>query len=122
VSAEELLREARELGMVLSSGEPGRLRCVAPMGVLTEKLQRALVAHKPEILDLLQAERISFRRIVTCRECENYIAMPAMHRASWGALEMPGGCTEGRTSPDSRPPIFPFTGWYCDVWIPKRVH
>jgi hypothetical protein len=122
MTPKELIKHVRELGVELSPGEPGRLKCFAPPGVLSGQMRQALTEMKPEILDLLQAERISSRRIVTCRECENYISMPAMHRASWGALEMPGGCTEGRTSPDSRPPIFPFTGWYCDAWIPKRVH
>ena len=81
----------------------------------------SLAAHKAAILDLLEAERMAARRIVQCRDCAHYIPSPPLHRAS-GDWEMPGGCTQGRTSPDARPPIYPCTGWYCDGWTSKTTH
>jgi len=116
-----VLEQARALGVVLS-GDGGKLRYEAPAGSLTPELRRSLAAHKAAILDILEAERLAARRIVQCRDCEHYIPSPPVHRASGAVWEMPGGCTQGRTSPDNRPPIYPCTGWYCDGWAFRRTH
>jgi hypothetical protein len=34
---------------------------------------------------------------------------------------MPNGCALGLTQPDSKPPIYPFTGWYCDSWVAQKL-
>jgi hypothetical protein len=120
VSAAQVLKRARTLGISLS-GVAGKLRYEAPAGRLTPDLREALMANKAAILDLLEVERLAMRRIVHCRDCEHYIPSPPIHRASGTTWEMPGGCGHGRTSPDSRPPIYPCTGWYCDGWVSRRV-
>lgn len=111
-----MLEQARALGVVLS-GVGGKLRYEAPAGSLTPELRKSLAANKAAILDILEAERLAARRIVHCRDCEHYIPSPPVHRASGGVWEMPGGCAQGRTSPDNRPPIYP-----CDGWAFKRTH
>jgi tubulysin polyketide synthase-like protein len=120
VSAEQMLAQARSLGIVLFSGG-GKLRYEAPAGRLTPELRAALSAHRAPILDILEAERLAARRIVHCRDCARYIPSPPILRSSRAIWEMPGGCSHGWTSPDKRPPIYPFTGWYCEGWAPKRA-
>jgi hypothetical protein len=120
VNAAQVLEQARALGIVLTSGN-GRLRYEAPAGCLTQELRSALVAHKATILSLLEAERLAARRIVHCRDCAHYVPSPPVYRASGLIWEMPGGCALDRTSPDGKPPIYPFTGWYCDYWAPRRL-
>lgn len=115
-----VLEQARALGILLT-GSGGKLRYEAPAGSLTPELRQALIAHKAAILDLLDAERQAVRRIVRCRDCAHYIPSPPIHRASGAVWEMPGGCAQGRTSPDDRPPIYPCTGWYCDGWTSLRL-
>lgn len=116
-----MLEQVRALGVVLS-GVGGKLRYEAPAGRLTPELRESLAAHKAAILDLLEAERVAARRIVHCRDCEHYIPSSPIYRASGAVWEMPGGCTQNRTSPDSKPPIYPCTGWYCDGWAFRRTH
>lgn len=116
MSAAGVLERARALGILLS-GSSGRLRYEAPAGRLTPELRKALATHRPAILDLLEAERLAARRIVQCRYCAHYIPSPPVHRTSGAVWGMPGGCARGRTSPETRPPIYPCTGWYCDGWI-----
>jgi len=70
---------------------------------------------------LLEAERLAARRIVHCRDCAHYIPSAHIHRASGAVWEMPGGCAQGWTSPERKPPIYPCTGWYCDGWISRRL-
>lgn len=120
MSAEQVLEQARALGIVLS-GNGGRLRYEAPAGNFTPELRQALAENKAAILDILEAERLAARRIVHCRDCEHYIPSTPIHRASGAVWEMPGGCTQGRTSPDARPPIYPCTGWYCDGWTSRKL-
>lgn len=120
MSAAQVLEQARALGVVLS-GSGGKLRYEAPAGSLTLDLRVSLVANKVAILDILEAERLAARRIVQCRDCEHYTPAPPVHRASGAVWEMPGGCAQGRTSPDARPPIYPCTGWYCDGWASRRL-
>lgn len=120
MSAAQVLEEARCRGIVLS-GCGGKLRYEAPAGRLTPDLRDALIVHKTAILHLLEAERTSARRVVFCRNCAHYIASLPVHRASGAIWEMPGGCAEGRTSHDRRPPIYPFTGWYCDGYVSRRL-
>jgi len=121
MSAAQVLEQARALGIVLS-GVSGKLRYEAPAGRLTPDLRAALSAHKAAILDMLEAERLAGRRIVRCRDCAHFIPSPPIHHASGAAWEMPGGCTQDRTSPDSKPPIYPCTGWYCDGWTSNKLH
>lgn len=121
VSARQALEQARAVGIVLSSGA-GKLRYEAPVGRLTPELRQALSAHKAAILDLLEAERLVARRIVSCRDCAHHIPSAPIHRASGAMWDMPGGCTQGLTRPDSKPPIYPCTGWYCDGWASRRTH
>jgi hypothetical protein len=120
VNAGQLLAQARALGIVLT-GVGDKLRYEAPAGRLTQELRQVLVAHKAAILKLLEAERRAPRRIVRCGDCMHYIPSPPVRRASGVIWEMPGGCAQGRTSPDARPPIYPFTGWYCDGWTSRRL-
>jgi len=120
MNAAQVLEQARALGIVLSGGS-GRLRYEAPAGCLTPELREALTANKAAILDLLEAERLAARRLVRCRDCEHYIPSPPIHRASGAVWEMPGGCLQGRTSPGARPPIYPFSGWYCAGWTSRRI-
>lgn len=116
-----MLEQARALGIVLSAGD-GRLRYEAPAGCLSPELRQALAVNKAAILDILEAERLAARRIVHCRDCEHHIPSPPIHRASGAVWEIPGGCSQGRTSSDARPPIYPCTGWYCDGWTSRRTH
>ena len=120
MSAARVLEEARSRGIVLS-GCGSKLRYEAPAGRLTPELREALIVQKTAILDLLEAERTDARRLISCRDCAHYIASPPVHRASGAIWEMPGGCSGGRTFSDRRPPIYPFTGWYCDGWKPRRL-
>lgn len=120
MTAAQVLEQARALGILLS-GSGGKLRYEAPAGSLTPELRQALIVHKAAILDLLDAERLATRRLVQCRDCAHYIPSPPIHRASGAIWEMPGGCAQGRTSPDDRPPIYPCTGWYCDGWTSQRL-
>lgn len=115
-----MLEQTRALGIMLT-GVGGKLRYEAPAGRLTPELRQALIAHKAAILDLLEAERLAKRRIVHCRDCEHHLPSPSIQRASGAVCETPGGCTQGRTSPDARPPIYPFTGWHCDGWASRRL-
>ena len=121
MNASHLLEQARALGIVLT-GDGGKLRYEAPAGRLTAELRQSLSAHKAAILDLLEAERMAARRIVKCRDCVHHIPSPSIRRASGAIWDMPGGCTQGRTSPAARPPIYPGTGWYCDGWTSKTMH
>ena len=116
-----MLEQARALGIVLF-GEAGKLRYEAPAGRLTPDLRETLVLHKAAILDLLETERLVARRIVHCRDCKHYIPSAPIHRTSGVTWEMPGGCGQGRTSPDARPPIYPCTGWYCTGWTSRTKH
>lgn len=120
MSAAQVLEQARALGIALSGGV-GKLRYEAPAGRLTPELRQALAAHKAAILDLLEAERVAARRIVHCYDCAHYIPSAPIRRTSGAVWEMPGGCAQRRTSPESKPPIYPFTGWYCDGWISRRL-
>jgi hypothetical protein len=120
MSAEHILEQARALGIVLSASD-GRLRYEAATGRLTPDLRQALAIHKAAILDLLEVERLSSRRIVFCRDCEHYRATEPIRRPSGAIWEMPGNCAQGRTSWDGKPPIYPFTGWYCESWMPRRL-
>lgn len=56
------------------------------------------------------------RRVIFCRDCRHYIPSPPIPRPHGADLPAPGGCTQGRTTPHSWPPIFPFTGWLCAGW------
>lgn len=76
--------------------------------------------HWLDSASMLEAERLPTRRVVQCRDCAQYIPSPPIRRASGVVWEMPGGCAEGRTHPEARPPIYPFTGWYCDGWTTRR--
>jgi hypothetical protein len=115
VSAAQVLQHARALGITLRD-RAGKLCYEAPAGRMTRPLLQTLAAHKAAILDLLQAERRVGRRIVHCRDCAHHVPSAPLRRASGAIWEMPGGCAQGRTSPGRRPPIYPFTGWYCDGW------
>ena len=121
MSAAQVLEQARALGIVLS-GSRGKLCYEAPAGRLTPEFRQALTAHKAAILDLLDAERHAARRIVYCRDCAHHIPFPRIYRAGGAVWEMPGGCTQGYTFPDCKPPVYPCTGWYCDGWGYKLVH
>lgn len=118
MSATEVLGYARSQGLDISY-EGRRLLYSGPAGSMSNELRQALATHKPAILDLLEAERIASRRIVMCGECAKYISEPVVRRKSGVIWEIPGGCTEGRTSPQSHPPIYPSTGWYCDGWVTR---
>lgn len=50
------------------------------------------------------------------------VAPSKVSRTSGAVWPMPGGCTLGRAAATNRPPIYPFTGWYCDGWISRRTH
>ncbi len=121
MSAAQVLAQARSLGIVLFS-DGGKLRYEAQVGRLTPELRAALAAHRAPILAILEAERLAARRIVHCRDCTHYVPSPPIRRSSGATWEMPGGCAQGRTSPDKRPPIYPCTGWYCEGWAPKQAH
>ena len=56
------------------------------------------------------------RRVIFCRDCRHYLPSPALHRSHGEPLPMPGACLLGLTTPDSWPPIFPFTGHLCTAW------
>lgn len=120
MTAARVLAEARAQGIVLS-GFAGKLRYAAPVGRLTPELRESLTLYKAEILTLLEVEQHTARRIVFCCDCEHYVPSAPIHRASGAIWEMPGDCTLGRTSSDKRPPIYPFTGWDCDGWSPRRL-
>lgn len=92
-----------------------------PLEASRRKLRQALAENKAAILDIIEAERLATRRIVQCGDCEHYIPSPPVHRASGAVCEMPGGCAQGRTFPDSKPLIYPSTGWYCDGWASRRL-
>ena len=57
--AVELLTELRQRGLTIVA-EEGRLR-IAPKAALTPELREALIAHKSEILPLVQEREISWR-------------------------------------------------------------
>lgn len=120
MSAQQLLEQARALGIVLF-GASGRLRYEAPVGRLTPELRRALSAHRAAILDLLEAESLSARRMVHCSDCANHLPSPPIRISKDITFDTPGGCVEARKSPDSKPLIYPCTGWYCDGWAPRRL-
>ena len=120
MSALHVLHQVRALDIKLC-GRDGRLHYEAPAGRMTPQLLKALAAHKAAILDLLEAERLAARRIVYCRDCADYIPSAPVRRSGGAVWEMPGGCAQGRTSPDRRPPIYPCTGWYCDGWKSRKL-
>lgn len=120
MSAAEMLEQARALGIVLS-GDGGTLCYEAPAGRLTPELRRTLSENKAAILALLGADLPTARRTVYCRDCIHHLPTRSIHRKSGAVWEMPGGCAQGRTSPDSKPPIYPFTGWYCDGWMSRSM-
>ena len=62
------------------------------------------------------------RRVVFCRDCCHYIAVPPVHQPHGVPREAPGGCRQGWTRPDSWPPIYPFTGWLCDAWAATEAY
>ena len=62
------------------------------------------------------------RQVTFCRDCCHYIAAPPVHRPHGAPREAPGGCRQGRTTPDSWPPIYPFTGWLCDAWAATEAY
>jgi hypothetical protein len=55
MTAEQILTEARRLGVHLTAREGGRLGFDAPAGAMTAELRAALVANKSKILDRLEA-------------------------------------------------------------------
>ena len=61
------------------------------------------------------------RRIIFCRDCCHYIATVPIPRPHGVPREAPGGCRQGRTTPDSWPPIYPFTGWCCAGWAATDI-
>jgi TubC N-terminal docking domain len=121
VSAANVLEMVRAMGVKLT-GRNGRLQYEAPAGRLTPELKRALAANKAAILDLLEREWLAARCLHQCRDCIHFISSASVTRASGLTWEMPGGCTQGHTSPERRPPIYPFTGWFCDGWTGRQVH
>jgi hypothetical protein len=121
MKAAQALAHARRLGVVLTC-VAGKLCYEAPKGRLTQELRQALVAHKTAILELLTSEQRTQRQTVQCRDCAHYVPVPPIQRASGAAWEMPGDCSQGRTSPETRPPIYPCTGWYCDGWTAATKH
>lgn len=120
MSAAQVLEQARAVGIVLTASG-GRLRYEAPVGSLSPELRHALAANKAAILDILETERLAARRLVKCCDCAHHIPSPPVHRSSGAVWELPGGCATGRTSPDRKPPIYPFSGWYCDGWESRRL-
>jgi hypothetical protein len=68
MSAVEVLAQGAALGVALKGG-CGRLRFKAPAGALSPALKAQLSAHKVEILDILERERLANRRIVQCCTC-----------------------------------------------------
>lgn len=61
------------------------------------------------------------RRVIFCRDCRHYLPSPALHRSHGEPLPMPGGCLLGRTTPDSWPPVYPFTGHLCTAWTDAQT-
>ena len=68
MTAQQAIEEARNRGIVLTpAGE--KLRFRGPKGALSEKLKCALTRHKPEILNLLEEVRSTYR----CSGCERFV-------------------------------------------------
>lgn len=83
---------------------------------MTAKERDLLLRFESEPTRIPEANARRSRTIVQCIDCARHVPAPRVRRVSGFEWEMPGGCVQKRTSPDSTPPIYPRTGWYCDAW------
>ena len=56
MTAQDLLSQLREKGVVLKTSDGDRLVIDAPKGTITDELRDALKAHKSELLQILKSE------------------------------------------------------------------
>jgi TubC N-terminal docking domain/HEAT repeats len=68
MTAETLLGQLREKGVELKMGDGDRLVIDAPRGTVTEELRAALVAHKAELLQLIEREQKPSRPVTPVSE------------------------------------------------------
>lgn len=100
----DFLAELRRCGVELSPNGD-RLRYRAPHSVLTDEVRAELVAHKSEILELLQGE--PERKTSETRETPDSAPCYACGSRSWWErpAEDGGGLACGRCHPDPRPDL-----------------
>ena len=106
----------------------------SPASRLTDELRSMIRANKSELLTLLAkmedftersaimeidgglerpAADIAAHAIVFCRDCVRHIPQPDTVSRSGFSHATPAGCELGLIRPQSRPPIYSFTGWCC---------
>lgn len=91
---------------------------VNPRSRITDEVRALVRANKAGLFALLNKQSGMRRKVIFCRDCEHHLPMPKIARLHGTPLEAPGGCRLARTTPDSWPPIYPFTGWFCEGWMP----
>jgi hypothetical protein len=115
MTASELVRAAASCGIQLCV-RGNRLIFKAPRGRLTETLRAEITAKRGEILEILRSKGRAQRRVVFCSTCKHHHPSPRLRRPGGMTWEMPGGCSQGLTSPRATPPVYPFTGHRCEGW------
>ena len=104
---------------------------VSPASRLTDELRSMIREHKAGIIAALEAyeERAAImefdglldresaeqfaRAIVFCKDCVHHLPQPDVIRQNGYAHAVPSGCELALIAPNSWPPIYSFTGWYC---------
>ena len=82
------------------------------MAALEAYEERAAIIEFDGQLDRNSAERCA-HAIVFCKDCQHHIPQSDIMSQSGYAHATPSGCELGLIAPDSWPPIYSFTGWYC---------
>ena len=104
---------------------------VSPASRLTDELRSMIREHKAGIIAALEAyeERAAIMEfdglldrklaeqcahgIVFCKDCVHHVPQPHITSRSGQPHATPSGCELGLIAPNSWPPIYSFTGWYC---------
>jgi hypothetical protein len=115
-----VLREVYARGIVLTAGQ-GKLRYSALRGDLSPQLKALIQANRAAVIATLEGRDRHGQQLVSCSGCIFFEPAAPERRLNGPPWEMPGGCALGRTSPTSRPPVYPFTGHRCEKWLPVTV-
>ena len=78
--------------------------------------ERAAIMEYDGQLDRTSAEKCA-HAIVFCHDCQHHMLQPDSPSRSGNTQATPSGCELGLIAPDSWPPIYSFTGWFCGDWV-----
>ena len=81
--------------------------------------ERAAIIEFDGLVNRATAEK-SAHAIVFCKNCKHHILQPDIMSQSGFCHATPAGCKLGLIRPQSRPPIYSFTGW-CSHRYTKAI-